>query len=361
MKRIKSFLNHKLANSSQQREFEHALVRLLVCTLATAIIAYFVIFGGTPKVSILLGLSYLFFALAWAVITRRYPGEIQMRHSTTLLSDTGMTSVFIYLLGANGAIFLPVYFLIIVGYSVRLGEKYLTLATASVLGAFTIVIVSTPYWKQNPGVALGIALSLVITPLLYHQVLKQKEQTTQRLNRELQKTSYAATHDATTDLVNRFYFFQRVKEEIQRANRYDKNFTILYIDLDGFEQINSEHGHKFGDEALNVVADRLSSLIRRSDLISRLGGDEFALLLYDLHRTEDIRSFTQKLIDHLSLPITIKQQEIYITASVGISQFLNHGKDPDVLINKADQAMHQSKINGKNGYTFFLEEIAGGK
>ncbi|MDH5327569.1 MAG: diguanylate cyclase [Gammaproteobacteria bacterium] len=358
-KKLKSY--QPFANMDQQREYRHAVARLGICFAVTCALAIMAYAGKIAGVTVLLGLSYFLFALAWAVITRRYPGEIDIRHNTTLISDTGMTAVLMYLLGSTGAVLFPVYLLIISGYGSHLGKKYFTIAGAATLTAFLITMTGSPFWWQYPGVSLGLALSLVLIPILLHKMTQEKEQTVYKLDRELQKTTYAATHDATTDLVNRFYFFQRVKEEIQRAQRYDKNFTILYIDLDGFEQINKIYGHKFGDEVLKVVADRLHALIRRSDLIARLGGDEFALLLYDLFRTEDVRSFTQKLIEHLSLPITIRQSEVYITASVGISQYPNHGKDPDVLINKADHAMHQSKSNGKNSYTFFLEEVGGGR
>lgn len=354
---LKQFITQPLPDPQKQAEYRHALARLATCVLVTTVLAIFAYMDWVPAVSVLLGLSYLLFALAWSVITKRYPGEISLRHSTTLISDIGMVSVFMYLLAENGALFFCLYLAIISSYTTRLGEKYLYISTGLSTSAMITVMFNVPFWSHNPGLSVGLCLCLLAAPLLYKGLLQQNNHVTAQLQRELQKVTYAATHDATTDLANRFYFFQRVKEEIQRAERYQKKFTVLYIDLDGFEQINSQFGHLFGDEALKVVADRLSSLIRKSDLIARLGGDEFALLLYDLYRTEDIRIFSEKLIEHLSLPITIRRQEAFITASIGISQYPNHGQDPDILINKADQAMHQSKDNGKNGYTFFLEEV----
>ena len=199
---------------------------------------------------------------------------------------------------------------------------------------------------------------MTVLPLFYLLLIKRLYLLNQRLEQQLTKTSYAATHDALTDLANRAYFFQRINEEAGKSERDKQPFAILFVDLDGFKQINDAYGHQCGDQTLKITAQRLQTLIRKSDIICRLGGDEFGLLLHGLYKSEDLRRFSEKLISLLSEPITIDHHTVRVTASIGISLFPNHGVLPDELVNKADQAMYRSKNRGKNVYTFYLEEVA---
>jgi diguanylate cyclase (GGDEF)-like protein len=260
--------------------------------------------------------------------------------------------------GSFGAALYPLYLWVIVGNGMRFGPRCLIIAMAIGLGGFMTSALFNGYWSQNIPTAVGLGIGMIVLPLFYLVLIKRLHMLNERLDQQLSKASYAATHDALTDLANRAYFFQRIDEEIGAGERYKEKFAILFIDLDGFKAINDTYGHQYGDMTLKTVAKRLKKFVRKSDIVCRLGGDEFGVLLHGVHNSEDLRRFSQKLIKSLSAPIAINRYTVKVTASVGISLYPNHGSTPDELINKADQAMYRTKNKGKNGYTFYLEEVA---
>ncbi len=125
----------------------------------------------------------------------------------------------------------------------------------------------------------------------------------------------------------------------------------MYIDLDGFKQINDDLCHNFGDAVIQEVAARLKGHVRDSDTIARLGGDEFAIIVYEIVSDFDINKFSSRLISKISAPILFRGSTLKVTASIGISQLRTDGQSVDELINSADQSMYLSKTNGKNRFT----------
>ncbi len=161
-----------------------------------------------------------------------------------------------------------------------------------------------------------------------------------------------AFYDPLTKLANRHYFKEELTNIAHNALRLQKQFGLLFLDLDGFKNVNDTYGHLLGDKLLQKVADILQSKTRKNDFVSRLGGDEFTIITQNTNSRE-LSLLAQKLIEALSKKIIIDNHEIFIGCSIGISQFLQDTNEPDTLIKYADMAMYDSKNNGKNRYTFF--------
>lgn len=167
---------------------------------------------------------------------------------------------------------------------------------------------------------------------------------------QIQKMAY---FDTLTDLPNRALFYDRINQAIANASRDNSSLAVLFLDLDHFKNINDTLGHSIGDELLVEVAQRLNKHIRTSDTLARLGGDEFVVVITRLGEQLNATSVAQKLVDSIQRPFTIKENELHITASVGISLFPNDGTDAETLIRHADMAMYSSKESGRNAFNFF--------
>jgi diguanylate cyclase (GGDEF)-like protein/PAS domain S-box-containing protein len=179
------------------------------------------------------------------------------------------------------------------------------------------------------------------------------ESANQRLAQEVAERKQAqellarqATHDALTGLPNRRLFHQRLAQAVAAARRHGSGLSILYIDLDGFKQVNDQHGHHAGDELLKVVAQRLSGTLRVEDMVARLGGDEFAVLLDHAPPDAQLQGIAEKLIRVVAEPVIINGNPVQVGASVGIAPFRDD-LDPDRLLRHADQAMYQAKNSGR--------------
>lgn len=165
--------------------------------------------------------------------------------------------------------------------------------------------------------------------------------------------SYHAHHDPLTGLPNRMLFDDRLRHAIARAKRDNKRAALMYIDLDGFKQINDNHGHNVGDLVLKGVAVRLASTLRDEDTISRLGGDEFIILLEHTGHKRGVRVVAEKIVSAVMEPFSLKGHEISVGASVGVVMFPCEAQDPTMLIKNADTAMYGAKKEGKNRFMFY--------
>ncbi|MDP3610176.1 MAG: diguanylate cyclase [Methylophilus sp.] len=157
-----------------------------------------------------------------------------------------------------------------------------------------------------------------------------------------------ANFDLLTGLPNRRMFFDRLKEEIKKATRARSKFALMFIDLDGFKEVNDKYGHKTGDNLLIQVVKRVSQCIRACDTFSRLGGDEFTIILTELNSVEDIDFVATKVLGVINQPFQLGVNKVMISASIGVSIFPEHTKESDALISLADAAMYTAKTQGKN-------------
>lgn len=164
---------------------------------------------------------------------------------------------------------------------------------------------------------------------------------------------HMAYYDSLTGLPNRRLFKLDVNEAIEQAN---SDFSIMYLDLDRFKNINDSLGHFIGDEVLKAVADRLSRCIGPDDLACRLGGDEFVIMLRETDRKK-LDEISLQIIEEISHSYTFNSIEVYITPSIGISRFPSDGEDYDHLVRNADTALFVAKEQGKSTYRFFTQEL----
>jgi len=162
-----------------------------------------------------------------------------------------------------------------------------------------------------------------------------------------------ANYDSLTGLPNRILTLDRLAQAVARAQRTNKSVGLFFIDLDRFKKVNDTLGHAAGDSLLEQVGKRLSSSIRKSDTVGRLGGDEFLVILPDLRSTEVCETVAQKIVQQCNTPYRLLDQEVVVTASLGITVFPNDGADIEGLVRNADAAMYRSKIRGKNTFRFF--------
>ena len=168
---------------------------------------------------------------------------------------------------------------------------------------------------------------------------------------------FSATHDYLTGLPNRTLLNDRYLLALAGAKRYHKKLAVMVLDIDHFKDINDTLGHNCGDQLLKAFANRLSSVVRRTDTVSRMGGDEFALLLTEIAETEHIYYVAQKIVESARIPFTLNRHEVAITVSVGISNYPDDGEDVELLIKYADIAMYQAKNNGRNNYLSYKTNI----
>ncbi len=161
---------------------------------------------------------------------------------------------------------------------------------------------------------------------------------------ESQRLEELALSDSLTRLGNRNLFNMRLDHAFSRARRQEDNICLLYMDLDGFKEINDNLGHAAGDAVLVEVARRLESTARDADTVARLGGDEFAVLMETGVSDEGARRLTARIKASLSQPIVINGQEAYIGVSIGIAHYPQDADSVDSLIHAADVAMYDAKF-----------------
>lgn len=171
------------------------------------------------------------------------------------------------------------------------------------------------------------------------------------------KIEHLAYKDTLTDLPNRENFNRKLEALIESVKIDNANLSILLIDLDHFKGINDALGHAVGDRLLNEVSGRISSSIRKDDLLARLGGDEFAIIVNSIRGTQNLSLLAQKIIGLLSKPFMVESKEFFITASIGIASFPEHTLNPENLLKYADAAMYVAKKNGRNNYHYFSQDI----
>lgn len=159
-----------------------------------------------------------------------------------------------------------------------------------------------------------------------------------------------ALYDALTGLPNRTLFFDRLTMTAEHSRRYNSRFGLLYIDLDGFKQVNDTLGHAAGDELLKAVGSQLLAMCRKSDTVARLGGDEFAILSAEIDATEAVETLAARIIAAFEHPIRLAAGEVMVGASIGIALFPADSDKPEDLVRLADTAMYAAKQQGKNRF-----------
>ena len=166
-----------------------------------------------------------------------------------------------------------------------------------------------------------------------------------------------ANFDALTGLPNRAMLHSRLDEELAMCSRRGYGLAVVYLDIDGFKDVNDSLGHDAGDKLLVCIAQRLKGQLRNTDTIARWGGDEFTIVLNNLEHPEWAGAMAQKFIALINEPIDLHGREIQVGGSAGIAIYPEDGETQEALTTHADIAMYQAKHNGKNQFQFFHAEM----
>ncbi|MBT7951094.1 MAG: PAS domain S-box protein [Gammaproteobacteria bacterium] len=162
---------------------------------------------------------------------------------------------------------------------------------------------------------------------------------------------HLAYHDELTGLPTLRLGKDRLSNAIALARRNKNSIAVLFMDLDGFKNINDTLGHKAGDYVLTKVAERLKQIVRETDTVARIGGDEFIIVLTQLMEDTAVVKMTEKIVEILTRPMEFDGQEVIIGSSIGIALYPDHGDSPEELIEKADKAMYSVKHRSMNNYS----------
>jgi diguanylate cyclase (GGDEF)-like protein/PAS domain S-box-containing protein len=203
----------------------------------------------------------------------------------------------------------------------------------------------------------GERFEYVLAPVLDEN---QKTEATVCISRDItvqslaeEKIWHSAHHDLLTGLPNRRLFLDRLEQEIKHAKRSNLPLAVLFMDLDGFKEVNDSFGHETGDLLLCEVTKRLSDCVREGDTVARMGGDEFTVILTGAKQRKDVEPVARAIIDALATPFTVAGKSIRISVSIGITFYPQDESSPATLLKAADQAMYTAKKSGSDRMRFF--------
>ncbi len=210
----------------------------------------------------------------------------------------------------------------------------------------------------------------------HHELMRQKEQlmleistaneTLAQLNGELAmlieckdgQIERATHYDTLTNLPNRLLFLDRLTQELAHAQRDNQLVAVISVNLDRFRQVNDSFGHPVGDQLLQVAAERLKGHVRVGDTLARTGGDDFCFVLTGVNAAHHAGEIAQKILDSFAhSPIPVGDNEIFVTASIGISLYPFDGVDAATLIRNADTALHHAKSEGRNSFQYYAAQM----
>ncbi len=211
--------------------------------------------------------------------------------------------------------------------------------------------------QTQKSVSRFVQVDTVKTPqggVLCHVARFSQPSESQEGNAALQEMAY---RDELTGLANRALFNQLLKHEVSQSQRQKTQFALLFIDLDGFKQVNDNVGHDAGDVLLCAIADRLEKSLRKSDVVARLGGDEFVVIMNNIKDSETVANVAEKIIRQIRKPVSSGPNIVEVGCSIGISIYPENGLDADNLVHHADVAMYRAKQQGGANYFYFSEEL----
>lgn len=202
------------------------------------------------------------------------------------------------------------------------------------------------------------------------ELSKGLESANQSIIENQQALKSLAYYDELTGLANRHHFFENLSKYMSYCDRHNENLSLLFMDLDGFKEVNDTLGHEAGDSILHQVAERLKAGVRNEDIItsnpdyedsdalSRLGGDEFTIILFGIEHSGEAAIIADRLINSLNDIFEVEGHQFHLGASIGIAHYPQDGKDSTTLLKNADTAMYAAKEKGKNTFSFYNERMS---
>ena len=206
------------------------------------------------------------------------------------------------------------------------------------------------HWMLGRGVAVRDEMDRAV------RIAGSQADITPRKRAEL-KLVHEALHDSLTGLYNRTHFLRELDRLIKEKNESDRDFALMFLDLDYFKSVNDSLGHQAGDQFLVAAAERIKDVLRPADTLARLGGDEFAIAVQDVNKTADATRIADRIQEALAQAVIVAGTEVFVTASIGITLATQQGKTADHLVREADTAMYRAKAAGKGRCKVFDERM----
>jgi diguanylate cyclase (GGDEF)-like protein len=217
------------------------------------------------------------------------------------------------------------------------GIGFIVLAAAFIAYAIEQMFAST--WAE---LAMGVGMIACL--------LEDERETAELAAQEIEHLAY---HDPLTGLPNRPLFIDRLIVALAQASRDGQKLAVLFLDVDRFKDVNDSLGHTSGDALLKAVASRVRNSVREGDTVARFGGDEFTLLIPKIDQVDDVAKIAQKIIEALRVPFQLHEQDLFVSASIGVSIYPADGHDPETLVRNADTAMYRAKEQGRDSYQLY--------
>lgn len=195
----------------------------------------------------------------------------------------------------------------------------------------------------------GLSLLVIFGFLIWNFSLRREVNLRRKVE---EKMRFMAGHDDLTQLPNRSLLIERLQTALHQHARHNEMLALMFIDLDGFKQVNDQYGHDLGDEMLVKLSALLSHCVRKTDTVARFGGDEFVILLTALVDRDDAAIVAEKILLYLQEPLALSVCQASVGASIGIAIYPHDGTDAATLLKSADKLMYQVKQQGKSQYRF---------
>ncbi|MDD2925161.1 EAL domain-containing protein [Rhodoferax sp.] len=209
------------------------------------------------------------------------------------------------------------------------------------------------YWRMLE-YALGVLAIATVALILAYRLTAGLRRRMVRAEEQLQLMAF---YDQISGLPNRSLFERELRQAVARVTREPKGAALLCIDVDDFKKINDSLGHAVGDQALRMIGERLSAVLRSGDVVARLGGDEFAAILYGIGDPDNAARVARQMIEAVAQPLPTLPRPSHVGLSVGVLLLPCDESDPTILLQRADMAMYVAKTHGKSGFRFFSEAI----
>lgn len=349
-------MNKNLTSFLYQHEIIQAYIRILFISILLLSLFYSVHSNYEHLVKISHGAS--FYAIVFLVVAilhliglKKSPNQnILLRKYFILSIDILSVTLAIWFFGENGIIFNPLYIWIIIGYTIRFGRSFFPISLLGTYIAIAILATYHPFWINNPALTISVLIAITVIPLFVVKLQEEIGKKNIGLEQLLNEMEHRANHDELTTLPNRYYFYSKLHGFMEESS----DFALLFLDLDGFKEVNDSHGHEKGDNVLKEVSQRLNIHLGQDTFIARLGGDEF-VCIYKEYTKENLTPIIKKLLLEISKPYGENEDIKGISISIGVSQYPQDTKDSFELKNFADRAMYQAKRNGKNQMIYYHE------
>jgi len=303
------------------------------------------------------------FVISLAILRHRLSLRFKINTLATIGTSVAIAALANWGLLSNGMIwFVITGFILMIAYTSRLVIFYMLFAvtTMTIFAWLFYSGVLTPPVEANQFASSHVAwinaivsnmFSLMLIMIHFSYLKEYQQQLISLLEEQNQEISRLANHDNLTGLHNLRVGKDRITQAINFSRRNGSMAAVLFIDLDGFKEINDEYGHDAGDAILIETAHRLSQSVREVDTVARIGGDEFLVILQEVSLSA-AAAVAEKLIHSIKVPFIFEDSSLSVTASLGIA-LTSDAQTAEELIKKADSAMYQAKRRGKNRYALF--------